>query len=311
MTATPEVRLRPVADKVMEAAEAVRLVRDGDLVAAGGTLYSRTPMALLFALLRRQPRPSGLALARPLSCYEAELLLVAGAAERLVTSWVGIGIPWGVSRVVRELVEGGRAVYEEWSHLGLGLRLKAAAMGVPFLPTVSMLGSDLARPGDTHELACPFTGEKVLLVPALHPDVALLHVHRADRFGNAQIDGYSHMDADMAAAARTVLVSAEEVVPPEVIRQRPEATVLPHFLVDAVVEAPMGAFPHECYGRYEADFAHFDDYTAAIRQDGLAAVSAYLDRHVHGQPDFAAFVASFGAARLQRQRDRAAELVTP
>jgi glutaconate CoA-transferase subunit A len=117
------------------------------------------------------------------------------------------------------------------------------------------------------------------------------------------------MDADMAAAARTVIVSTEEVVDAERITQRPDATVLPHLLVDAVVEAPMGAFPHECYGRYEADFSHFDEYVAAVRHDGLAAVSAYLDRHVHRHPDFAAFLASFGASRLQGQRARAAELM--
>jgi glutaconate CoA-transferase subunit A len=92
--------------------------------------------------------------------------------------------------------------------------------------------------------------------------------------------------------------------------ERPDATVLPHFLVDAVVEAPMGAFPHECYGRYEADFAHFDEYVAAIRRDGLAAVAAYLDRHVHRHPDFAAFLAGFGGSRLQDRRARAAELVS-
>jgi glutaconate CoA-transferase subunit A len=146
-------------------------------------------------------------------------------------------------------------------------------------------------------------------VPALNPDVALVHVHRADRFGNAQIDGYTHMDADIAAAARTVIVSAEEVVDLERTVERPDATVLPHFLVDAVVEAPMGAFPHECYGRYEADFAHFDEYVAAVRRDGLAAVSAYLDRHVHRHADFAGFLASFGGERLEAQRSRAAELV--
>lgn len=210
---------------------------------------------------------------------------------------------------MRELVEDGRATYEEWSHLALGLRYKAGAMGVPFLPTFSMLGSDLVRLVDTHELTCPFTGEKVLLVPALNPDVALVHVQRADRFGNAQIDGYTHMDADMAAAARTVIVSTEEVVEPERIMERPDATVIPHFLVDAVVEAPMGAFPHECYGRYEADFAHFDEYVAAIRHDGISAVSAYVDRHVHRQPDFAGFLASFGAARLEGQQARAEELM--
>jgi glutaconate CoA-transferase, subunit A len=300
-------KLRPVADKLAPVDAAMRLVRDGDHLAIGGTLYSRTPMALLFELLR-QGR-TGLTLSRPLTCYEAELFLVSGAAVGIVTSWVGIGLPWGISRVVRELVEDGRATYEEWSHLALGLRYKAGAMGVPFLPTFSMLGSDLVRLVDTHELTCPFTGEKVLLVPALNPDVALVHVQRADRFGNAQIDGYTHMDADMAAAARTVIVSAEEVVPPERILERPDATILPHFLVDAVVEAPMGAYPHECYGLYEADFAHFDEYVAAIRQDDGEAISAYLGRHVHRQPDFAGFLASFGAARLDGQRARARELM--
>ncbi len=284
-----EGKLRPVADKLAPVEAAMRLVGNGDHLAIGGTLYSRTPMALLFELLR-QGR-SGLELSRPLTCYEAELFLVAGAARGIVTSWVGIGLPWGISRVVRELVEGRRATYEEWSHLALGLRYK--------------------RLVDTHELTCPFTGEKVLLVPALNPDVALVHVQRADRFGNAQIDGYTHMDADMAAAARTVIVSAEEVVPPERILARPDATIIPHFLVDAVVEAPMGAFPHECYGRYEADFAHFDEYTAAIRRDGTGAVSAYLERHVHGQADFAGFLASFGTARLEGQRARARELLAP
>jgi glutaconate CoA-transferase, subunit A len=300
-------KLRPVADKLAPVEAAMRLVGDGDHLAIGGTLYSRTPMALLFELLR-QGR-AGLTLSRPLTCYEAELFLVAGAARGIVTSWVGIGLPWGISRVVRELVEDGRATYEEWSHLALGLRYKAGAMGVPFLPTFSMLGSDLVRLVDTHELTCPFTGEKVLLVPALNPDVALVHVQRADRFGNAQIDGYTHMDADMAASARTVIVSTEELVEPERIMERPDATVIPHFLVDAVVEAPMGAFPHECYGRYEADFAHFDEYVAAIRQDGLSAVAAYLDRHVHRQPDFAGFLASFGMARLEGQQARARELM--
>ena len=156
------------ADKLVPAEAAVRLVRDGDHVAVGGTLYSRTPMALLFELLR-QGR-AGLTVSRPLTCYEAELFLVGGLAGGIVTSWVGIGLPWGISRVVRELVEGGLATYEEWSHLALGLRYKAGAMGVPFLPTFTMLGSDLVGLVDTHELTCPFTGEKVLLVPALNPD---------------------------------------------------------------------------------------------------------------------------------------------
>ena len=117
-----------------------------------------------------------------------------------MTSWVGIGLPWGISQVLRQLRRaGGLATYEEWSHLALGLRFKAGAMGVPFLPTLTMLGSDLAGlVGGPASSTCPFTGREVAAVPALNPDVALIHVHRADRFGNAQIDGYPHMDADMA-----------------------------------------------------------------------------------------------------------------
>jgi len=111
------------------------------------------------------------------------------------------------------------------------------------------------------------------------------------------------------AAARTVILSTEELVEPERIMERPDSTTIPHFLVDAVVEAPMGAFPHECYGLYEADFAHFDEYAEAIRRDGTGAVSAYLDRHVGGQADFAGFLDSFGPARLEGQRARARELM--
>ena len=102
---------------------------------------------------------------------------------------------------MREYVESGRLAFEEWSHLALGLRFRAAAMGVPFLPSLTMLGSSLMDVGGSKTIECPYTGETLHAVPALFPDVALLHVHRADRFGNCQIDGYPHMDADIARAA--------------------------------------------------------------------------------------------------------------
>src|SRR5919205_24328 len=134
--------------------------------------------------------------------------MLAGATQTIVTSWQGIGLPWGLSRVMREHVEAGRVRFEEWSHLGLGLRYRAGAMGVPFLPTLTMLGSDLMSVSEAKTMTCPFTGETVNLVPALFPDVALLHVHRADRFGNCQIDGYGHMDADIARAAAIAVATA-------------------------------------------------------------------------------------------------------
>jgi glutaconate CoA-transferase subunit A len=298
---------RAMRDKLATAEEAVGLVRDGDHVAIGGCLYTRTPLALVRALLRAGRRD--LTLSRNLMCYEGELLMVAGAVRRIVASWQGIGLPWGISKVLRDFVEQGRVEMEEWSHLALGLRYRAGAMGVPFLPTLTMLGSDLMGVGGARTMSCPFTGETLCLVPALFPDVALIHVQRADRFGNAQVDGYPHMDADISRAASTVLLSAEEIISDEEIRRQPDRTIIPFFLVDAVVEAPFGSFPHECYGLYEADFAHFDEYVGLINAHGMDGVRQYLDRYVFGPATFADYLDRFGASALLRQRQAARELL--
>jgi glutaconate CoA-transferase subunit A len=154
----------------------------------------------------------------------------------------------------------------------------------------------------------PYTGATVAAVPALFPDVAILHVHRADRFGNCQIDGYPHMDADIARAAATVLVTTEEIVPEEETRRHADRTVIPGFVVDALVHVPFGSFPHECYGLYEADFAHFDTYVTAIQGAGARAVEEYLDRYVYAPPSFADYLDLFGGERLAQQRRLAIEL---
>lgn len=298
---------RSVRDKRMELDEAIGLVRDGDGIAVGGCLYSRTPTASLLEVLR-QGR-AGLTLIRSLTCYEAELFLGRGAAGRIVTSWVGIGLPWGLPKVFRHFTENGLAVYEEWSHLSLGLRFKAAAMGLPFLPTKSMLGSDLLPLTEAKEMTCPFTGERLALIPAYHPDVALIHVQRADRFGNAQIDGPPYMDEDIAVAAQTVILTAEEIVEPEVIAAHPDRTSIAHFTVDAVVEIPYGSFPHECYGAYEADFVHFQEYVDLVDEKGVQGVQEYVARYVDAAGSFAGFLKLFDAETLGRQRERARELM--
>jgi glutaconate CoA-transferase, subunit A len=297
---------RPVADKRMTAEAATALIRDGDHVAIGGTLYSRTPMALVFALLRHRRRH--LTVSRTLACYEIELLLATGALDRIVTSWVGIGLPWGLPPIFRHYAESGQVRYDEWSHLAMGLRYKAGAMGVPFLPSLTMLGSDLARTRDLQTVTCPYTGELLAAVPALNPDVALIHAHRADMFGNVQVDGYRHMDTDMAKAARTVIVSAEEIVSADAIAARPDQTMLPHFAVDAVVPAPYGSYPHECYGRYGPDLEHFDAYAASVRADGPAAGLRYVEQNVDARADFAAFLAAAGPGRLAAREAEAREL---
>ncbi len=294
-------------DKLMDAAEAVRLVCDGDVIAVGGCCFSRPPMLLIREILRQGRRD--LTIVRNLMAQEMELFLVAGAVRTLVASWMGPGLPWGLSRPLRHYVESGEVRFEEWSHLAIGLRFRAAAMGMPFLPTESMLGSDLMGVGSARTMTCPYTGETLCLVPALFPDVAILHVHRADRYGNCQIDGYPHMDADIASAATTVLVTAEEIVDEDLIKRQPDRTVIPDLVVDAVVHAPFGAFPGECYGLYETDFSHLDAYAAAQDEKGLDAVREYLDRYVYGPPTHQAYLDLFGPEALARQQRAARELV--
>lgn len=294
-------------DKLTTAADAVRrFVPDDAVVGVGGTNHARTPMALLFEVLR-QGR-TGLTMCRPLSCFEAELLLATGTADRIMTSWVGIGHGWGLAPVVRRLAESGRPVFEEWSHLGIGLRYKAGAMGVPFLPTVSMLGSDIGARLDLAEVTCPYTGARLNAVPSLNPGVALVHVQRADRLGNAQIDGYQLMDADLVLAARRVVITAEEIVDTGAFRRDPARTVIPGFAVDAVVHQPMGAYPHECYGRYEADLDAFTAYMEAVKADGIDGARAYVEE-ITAHPDHDAYLASIDPGRLDAARRTAEELM--
>jgi glutaconate CoA-transferase, subunit A len=301
-----EDKPKAAGEKLTTIEDAVALVRDGDHLAVGGCLFSRTPMALVREILRQRRR--GLTLSRNLMCTEGEFFMVTGGVERVVTAWMSIGLPWGVSRILRHYVESGQVVLEEWSHLALGLRFRAAAMGVPFLPALTMLGSDLMAVGGMKTIEDPYTGQTLAAVPALFPDVAILHVHRADRFGNAQIDGYTHMDADIARAATTVLMTAEEIVPEEDTRRYPDRTVIPGFVVDALVHVPFGSFPHECYALYEADYDHFQDYTASIDAGGPAAVADYLERYVFQPPTFADYLDLFGGARLAAQQKKAREL---
>lgn len=301
-----EDKPKSAGEKLTTVEDAVARVRDGDHLAVGGCLFSRTPLALVREILRQRRR--GLTLSRNLMCTEGEFFMVTGGVERVVTAWMSIGLPWGVSRILRHYVESGQVALEEWSHLALGLRFRAAAMGVPFLPALTMLGSDLVGVGGMKTIEDPYTGQTLAAIPALFPDVALLHVHRADRFGNAQIDGYPHMDADIARAATTVLMTTEEIIPEEDTRRYPDRTVIPGFAVDALVHVPFGSFPHECYALYEADYDHFQDYTAAIEAGGSAAVMDYLERYVFRPPTFADYLDLFGGARLAAQQKKAREL---
>jgi glutaconate CoA-transferase, subunit A len=290
-------RDRSLREKVVALEDIVSFVHDGDTVGIGGSTMSRTPMALIWALIRAKRRK--LKCCRSITSSDGDLLFASNVSDHIVTSWFSQSILWGVSKVMRHYVESGKAQFEEWSHLAMGMRLRAGAMGIPFMPIRPMLGSDVLkeRP-EAKEFDCPFTGEKLLLVPALNPDVALIHVQRCDSYGNAQIDGLQFMDIDLALAANKVILSTERIVSNDQIRRSPDQTKIPFFTVDAIVEVPFGCAPHECYGVYEPMIRHMEYYVDRVNKDPVAGIKEYLDRFVYGPKSWSEFLDLIGLDEL-------------
>ena len=287
-------RDRGLREKVMSLEQAALLVNDGEHVGIGGCTLSRTPMAMIWALIRA--RRKNLTVSRSITSTEGDLLLAAGVSRHVITSWFSQGIVWGISKVMRHYTEHKLARFEEWSHMSIGLRYRAGAMGVPFLPSRSMLGSDVAKQlgGAIESMVCPFCGELLALLPALNPDVALIHVQRCDAYGNAQLDGLQFMDIDMAMAANRVILTTERIVSNEQIRRSPDHTRIPFFAVDAVVEAPIGCAPHECYGVYEPFFKSLDAYADEIAREPIAGCQRYLERYYYAPKSWTDYLELLG-----------------
>ena len=286
-------RDRSLREKVVSLEEAASFVHDGDSVGIGGSTMSRTPMGMIWALIRAKRKK--LSCSRCIISSDGDLLYGSGVSDHIITSWFSQGILWGVSKVLRYHVESGKARFDEWSHMAMGMRFRAGAMGVPFLPIRSMLGSDvLKQRPEAKEMTCPFTGETLLLVPALNPDVALIHVQRCDAYGNAQMDGLQFMDIDLAMAANRVILTTERIVSNDQIRRAPDQTKIPFFAVDAVVELPFGCAPHECYGAYEPMMKHMEYYVGLVNNDPVKGMQEYLDRYVYGPKSWNDFLNLIG-----------------
>ena len=287
---------RQRSDKRMSATEAVRaFVHDGDVVCAAGFSHLIS-YALGHEVIRQARR--GLTFVKHAPDLLAEQLLAADCLQKIVFGWHG-NPGLGNLALFRRAVEGGTLAIEEYTHLGLTARLYAGAAGMTFYPVATNLGSDLpAANPQIRILTCPYTGCRVSVVPPLNPDVSLVHVQRADPAGNSQAWGILGDVKEAAFAARRVIVSAEEVVDPAVIRSDPNRTVVPGFIVDAVVEAPLGAHPSYAHGYYDRDNAFYQEWD---RTRGTAeAVRAYLDEWVYAIPDRAGYVKRLPPEILRR-----------
>jgi len=278
--------------------EAVSLfLAEGDYI--GIELYGtvRAPMSLVREILRQG--------FRELKCagqgvFESDLLAAANAVKQLDWTYIGFEV-YGLSANARRSVESGYVQkIVEWSNAALTWRFKAAAMGVPFLPTQVMLGTDTFKYSAAKVAECPFTGKKLCLLPALILDVGFIHVSRADKYGNCQIDGISGFAAEMARASKRLIISAEEIVNEDVIRSQPDRTIIPYYLVDAVVEAPFGAHPGEMTNCYERDEQHIRDYVNATKDE--ADIEEYLNTWIYDIQNHEDYLAKVGNKTLDALR---------
>lgn len=295
---------RGLVDKRMTVAEAVReFVRDGDYLAVGGFGVDRIPTAALHEIVRR--RKQDLGFAGHTATHDFQVLAAGNLTGRGrllarvdVAYVVGLEAR-GLSPHARRVMESGEVEVCEWSNYALAVRLRAAASGVPFLPARTMLGTDTFRHSAARVITCPFTGQTLLALPALYPDIAVIHVHESDRFGNARIRGTSVSDPDLARAAKKLIVTCERIIPDDEVRREPDRTAIPFFCVDAVCEVPYGSFPGNMPYEYESDEEHLRAWLIAERDE--AAYRAFLDRYWLGAATFEEYLLACGGLERMRQ----------
>jgi glutaconate CoA-transferase subunit A len=297
---------RACTDKLTTAPEAVgRLVRDGDYLAVGGFGCDRIPTAVVHEILRQGRQ--NLRFAGHTATHDFQVLCAGNGMGRgrtlaMVDAAYVVGLEArGLSPHARRVMESGEVVCTEWTNYTLAVRFKAAAMGVPFLPVRSLLGTDTFRHSASCVVECPFTGEKLAAIPALYPDVAAIHVHEADRTGNCRIVGTSVADLDLARAAKRLIVTCERLIPEDEIRRDPTRTAIPFFLVDAVCEVPYGSYPGNMPGEYFSDEVHLRAWLEA--EEDLEGYRRWLEKYLYGVSGFAEYLNLCGGLpRMQELR---------
>ena len=285
---------RALTNKLMSVSDAVsRLIHDGDYLASGGFGGVRISTAPLHEIVRQRKKKLGMS--GHTATHDFQILAAGKCFDRCDIAYV-VGLEMrGLSPNARRLMESGEVRVTEWSNATLGWRYKAAAMGVPFLPARSILGTDVFTHSAAKEITCPFTGQRLAAIPALYPDVGIIHVHRADVYGNAQIDGISIADYDMARASKHLIVTTERIVNTDEIRRDPSKTIVPYWLTDAVCHVPYGSYPGNMPFEYYSDEAHLAEWMDAEKDP--ATLDTFLGKYIFGTKNFEEYLALKGGEK--------------
>lgn len=304
-----ENKSRSLSDKRMTLREAVeRFTRDGDYFAMGGFGHIRVSMAAIYEMIRQGRK--NMAMAAKTAVHDIDVLIGGGIVDRVECAYAFGHELRGLSPTGRRAVESGNVkVVGEISNAGFQWRFKAAAMGLPFMPTRTMLGSDTLRKSSAKVVEDPFTGKPLCLLPACYPDFVFIHVHRCDMYGNAQIDGITIEDIELARAAKRLIITTEELIDSEEIRDHPDRTSVPFFLADAVCVVPYGSHPGNMPGLYYSDEEHIAEWLRLSRTD--EGVEEYMEKYVHSVDDFPEYVEKIGGAEKMEYLARLERLEVP
>ena len=304
-----ENKSRDLRDKRMSVQAAVaQFVHDGDFIASGGFGHIRVAMAIVYEIIRQRKRH--LIMAGKTAVHDIDLLIGAGCVDRVEVAYAFGHELRGLSPAGRRAVESGECrVVAEISNAGYQWRFLAGMMGIPFVPSRNMLGTDTLKHSACKVVEDPWSGKPVCLIPAAQPDVALFHVPRCDMYGNAQIDGIIVEDFELARAARRVIVTTEEIVEEEVIRNQPCRTMIPFYVVDAVCEVPHGAHPTLMPYLYFFDEDHIGEWLD--RSQTPEGTAAYFEQYVYGVENFDAYLELAGGIKQLNYLKQVEQLRAP
>jgi len=281
--------------KLMGLHEAIsKFVHDGSYLAIGGFGHVRVPMAAIYEIIRQRKR--NLVVSGKTAVHDLDVLIAAGCVSKVEVAYAFGHELRGLSPASRRAIGAGKVeVAAEWSNAALQWRFKAAASGLPWIPAYIMMGTDTFRRSAAKIVKDPFTGRPICLIPACFPDVAIIHVHECDEYGNCRINGSLVMDFELARAAKRLIVTTEKIIPHERIREEPWRTCIPYFYVDAVVEVPYGCHPCNMPGCYYFDEEHIAEYLRLTQTEEGAKL--YFDRYVYGVRDFNEYLELVGGVR--------------
>lgn len=288
-------------NKVMHVHTAVeKLINDGNYLAIGGFGTNRIPTAICHEIIRQKRKNLGFL--GHTSTHDFQILAAGEAFDRCDIAYV-VGLEArGLSPNARRYMESGKVRITENSNYTLSARIKAAAMGVPFVVSRNLMGTQTFDKSASKVIECPFTGKKLAAHPAIYPDVAVIHVHEADVFGNARIRGITISDLDLARAAKHLILTTERLIHNCDIRSNPTATSIPGYLVDAVCEVPYGSYPGCMPGEYFSDEEHLKEWLQVERD--ADTFKSFLEKNIFGVAQFSDYLQLRGAPHKLRELRR-------